>query len=119
MEVPFDRWTAPREWVRRQGSPVVRALLPRGFDCALLVLEVGSECAGSRPLLLPEPKLLDDSAVPLDVLGLEIVEQPAALPDQHHESAPRMMVLGVGLEMLRQVIDPFAEDRDLDLGRAR
>src|SRR5262249_18861153 len=97
-----------------------RALPPSGFVSLRASLwGAGSESDGSRPLLLPEAKLLDDPPVPLHVLGLQIGEQPPALSDQHHESAPRMMVLRVRLEVLRQVVDPFAEDRDLDLGRAR
>src|SRR5207244_6069966 len=52
------------------------------------------------------------------VLGLEIAEAAAALADEHHESAPGMMVLGVGLEVLRQIPDPLAQNGDLDLRRS-
>ena len=72
--------------------------------------------------LLPEgfvpldTKLLDENAVTLEVLLLQVVEQTPALTDELHESLPRVMVLGVGLEMLGQVADALAQDCHLHLG---
>jgi len=64
----------------------------------------------------PEPELGDNRPVPFDVGPLQIVQQPATLPDQLEQPAPRVVVVGVRLEVVGEVIDPFAEDRDLDFG---
>src|SRR5207253_6843097 len=45
------------------------------------------------------------------------VEQTPAPADEHEESAPGMMILCVGFEMLCQVVDAFAEDGDLHFRR--
>jgi hypothetical protein len=71
---------------------------------------------GSRPSP-PEPELGDDRPVAFDVGALQVVQQPATLPDQLQQAAPRIVVMGVRLEMVGEVIDPFAEDGDLDFGR--
>ena len=70
---------------------------------------------GSRPSP-PEPELGDNRPVALDVGPLQIVQQPAALPDQLEQPAPRIVVVGVRFQMVGEVVDPFAEDCDLDLG---
>jgi hypothetical protein len=71
---------------------------------------------GARPSP-PEPELGDDSPVALDVGALQVVQQPATLADELEQPAPRVVVVGVRLEVVGEVIDPFAEDCDLDLGR--
>ena len=70
---------------------------------------------GSRPSP-PEPELGDDGPVAFDVGALQVVQQPAPLADQLQQPAARIVVMGVRLEMVGEVIDPFAEDCDLDLG---
>jgi len=72
---------------------------------------------GSRPSP-PEPELGDDRPVPVDVGPLQIVQQPPPLADQLEQPAPRVVVMGVRFQMVGEVIDPFAEDCDLDLGRS-
>src|ERR1700752_644465 len=72
-----------------------------------------------RPALLTDVETLDQVGVPLRVFVFEVVEQPPALADQHQQSAARMMILGVGLEMLGQVVDALAENRDLNFRRSR
>ena len=57
--------------------------------------------------------------VTLDVVVLHVVEKAAAAPDEHHEASPGMMVVLVDLQVLGQVSDSFAQQSDLDLGRAR
>src|SRR5690349_10811528 len=73
--------------------------------------------AWGRSSLLPETQLPDQVEITLLVLAAEIIQQRAALVDQHQKAAPAVVVLGVALEMLGQVGDAFGEDRDLDLGR--
>jgi len=70
---------------------------------------------GSRPSP-PEPELGDDRSVSVDVCPLQIVQQAAPLADQLEQPAPRIVVVGVRFQMVGEVIDPFAEDCDLDLG---
>ena len=70
---------------------------------------------GSRPSP-PEPELGDNRPVALDVGPLQIVEQPAPLSDQLEQPAPRIVVVGVRFQMVGEVVDPFTEEGDLDLG---
>ncbi len=62
--------------------------------------------------------LLEQRLVTRFVPLLEVVEQRAARRDQLQEATTRMVVLHVGLEMVRQVVDAFRQDRDLNLRRA-
>src|SRR5215475_14067715 len=55
------------------------------------------------------------SAVTLGIFPLEILDQPPPLADQHEQAPPRMMVLGVLLEVLRESVDALAQDGDLNL----
>src|SRR5690349_16615359 len=70
------------------------------------------------PPSAPETQARDDRSVPFDVLPPQIVQQPAALADQHEEPTPGVMVLGVGLQVVGEIRDALAEQRDLYLGRA-
>ena len=65
-----------------------------------------------------QPELGDQGSVALDVLALEVLEEPAAAPDHLQQPAPGGVVVLVGLEVLRQLGDPCGEHRDLDVGRA-
>src|SRR5512143_1300525 len=67
--------------------------------------------------LLAEAELLDHCPVALDFRRLQIVEKPSPLSHHPEQPAATVMVALVDLEMLRQVLDPFGEKRDLDLGR--
>src|SRR2546423_1882855 len=64
--------------------------------------------------LLADAEPLDQLCVAIAVFAFEVIEQPAPLTDQLQQSAPRMMILDVRLEVLGQVADAFAEQRDLD-----
>src|ERR1035438_1230639 len=65
------------------------------------------------------PEALDQGGVALLALLLEVVQQAAALADHDHETAAAVVVLGVGLEVLGEVVDALGENRDLHLGRTR
>src|SRR5262249_47891431 len=67
--------------------------------------------------LFPDVQALNQIGVALRVLCLEIVEQSAPAADEHQEPTPRMVILCVGFEMLRQVTDALAQNGDLDFGR--
>jgi len=69
-------------------------------------------------VLAPDPEALDERAVPVDVGGLQVLEQAATLSDQQQQAAPAVVVVLVGLEVLGQVRDALAQQCDLDLGAA-
>jgi hypothetical protein len=69
--------------------------------------------------LLAQAKAINNLAVPIRVTPVEIVQEPPALVDHHDQPPPRRMVLNVGLEVRRQVVDPLAQKRNLHFGRAR
>ena len=73
-----------------------------------------SGCVSKRLLSDSEP--LNEIGVAIGILAFQIVEQASALPDQLEEAAARVMVFRVGLEMFGEVVDPFAQERDLHLG---
>src|SRR5262245_32262742 len=72
---------------------------------------------GGNQQSLADPEPFRESPISLRVFLAEIFEEPAALADQHEKPAPRVMVLLVSLEVIRQPVDPLGEERDLDLGR--
>src|SRR5688500_13202139 len=76
----------------------------------------GSSC---RPPLSPEAELRNKRAITLEIVPLEVVQEPPTLPHQHQETAPRMVILLVRLQMRRKVVDSACEQRDLHLRRAR
>src|SRR5271165_6444567 len=63
--------------------------------------------------LLAYAELADDFAIAVGVVRLEVVKQAAALAHQHQQAAARTMVFRVGLEVLGQLANALAEDRDL------
>lgn len=69
--------------------------------------------------LLTDAELLNDDLVTIGVVRLEVVEQAAAPADHHEQATPRRVVLAVGSEVLRQLVDPFAEDGNLHFRTAR
>src|SRR5688500_8540113 len=75
----------------------------------------GAAACGTR--LRGETQPLDQVAVLVRVLALQIVEQLAALAHHHEEPAARMEVFDVSLEMLGEAVDPLGEERDLHFGR--
>ena len=70
------------------------------------------------PTLPPDPQTLDQGSILRHVLAADVVEQPFPLPDHLEKPAPGVVILAVGLEVLRQVVDAPSEQRDLDFGRA-
>src|SRR6187200_1762630 len=67
--------------------------------------------------LAPETELLDEGPIALEVLALQVVEEPPPAADELQQPAPRVVVLRVRPEVLRQLVDAAREHRDLDLGR--
>src|SRR4051794_33171184 len=67
--------------------------------------------------LFAKTELRDEIDVALLVFFAEIIQQGATLVDQHQQAATRMIVLRVGLEVAREIVDALGEDRDLDFRR--
>src|SRR5689334_23817522 len=61
---------------------------------------------------------LDERLVTRFVRLLQIVQKRTARRHELQEPAARMIVLHVALEMVRQVVDAFRQDRNLNLRRA-
>jgi hypothetical protein len=61
-----------------------------------------------------QAELLDDSPIPLTVRVLEVQEEAAALADDPKQPHAGMVVLGVGLEMLGELVDALGKKSDLD-----
>jgi hypothetical protein len=64
--------------------------------------------------LLADAEFRDDRLIALGIVFLQVVEQATPLADQHEKAAARAVVFLVRLEVLRQLANPFAEQRDLD-----
>ncbi len=65
--------------------------------------------------LAPDAELGNEGSIPFNVLRTQVVEQPTAAPDHHHEPAPRVMVATVHFEVFREVSDTPGEQRNLHL----
>src|SRR5690606_28440949 len=72
---------------------------------------------GPEEGLLADAQALDRGAVARHVLALEVVEQPAAAPDELEEPTPAVVVLVVGLEVVGELVDAGGQQGDLDLRR--
>ncbi len=68
--------------------------------------------------LLADAEFRNDRLIALGIVFLQIVEQATPLADQHEKAAARAVVFLVRLEVLRQLANAFAEQRDLDFRAA-
>ena len=68
--------------------------------------------------LLSQAQLLDQSAVGLDVLFLQISQQTSALTNHQQQAAVGVVVVAVQLQVLVEVVDALGQQRDLNLGGA-
>src|SRR5690606_21965798 len=68
--------------------------------------------------LAAKAELLDQRAVAVLVLLLDVVEKRTALRHELQETTTGMVVLRVGLEVLGQIVDPLGQNGDLHLGGA-
>jgi hypothetical protein len=65
-------------------------------------------------LLLADAEFRDDRLIALGIVFLEVVEQATPLADQHEKAAARAVVFLVRLEVLRQLPNALAQQRDLN-----
>src|SRR5215212_3842665 len=84
---------------------------------------LGGARSNFHPLFRPErrlpaePQLLDEGSVSLEVCPLQVVQEPPPASDELQEAAARVVVVLVRPQMLRQLVDPARQHRDLDLRR--
>jgi hypothetical protein len=71
---------------------------------------------GVIAVLVTEPQFLNDLAVRLHVRPPQIVQQSATLAYHLQEAAATVVVFAVITEMIREVVDAFCQDRNLNLG---
>src|SRR3954470_10046123 len=69
--------------------------------------------------LLTQAERAHDFAIALDIGALQVIEKPTTLSHELQQAAARVVVLLVHLEVLGQVLDALAEQRNLNLGRTR
>ena len=93
----------------RQGSWVYRGTGPTGAISRQTVTTVCHEVSSAT-----QPQLGDEASISLHVLTSEVVEETTPLADHHQEPTPTVMVVLVLTEMLGEMVDPLAEQGDLD-----
>src|SRR6185295_9784242 len=72
----------------------------------------GERGSGWGPRSPANPEFLGHGTVALGVLLAKVLEQPAALADQHEQAAPGVMVLLVGLEVVGEAVDALGQEGD-------
>ena len=83
-------------------------------------MESGSGCGrrpkrqAKGPRLLAEAEPCDDFAVAVHVFVVQVAELAAPLANKHQETTSRVVIVLVRLQVRRQVLDPFGQDRYLD-----
>ena len=88
-------------------------------------MESGSGCGrrskrqAKGPRLLAEAEPCDDFAVAIDVFVVEVAKLTAPLADEHQKTTACVVIVLVRLQVRRQVLDPFGQDRNLDFRGAR
>jgi len=70
-------------------------------------------------MLFPYTELVYDLTVTVQIAFLQVIQMTAPLTNHFQETPPRMMVLFVRLQMLRQVANATAQDRNLNFRGAR
>ena len=66
----------------------------------------------------PQTELCDQSSVALDVIGAQVIEQPAPTTDELQQPSAGVVVLLMGLKVFGEVLDAGAQLSDLNLGRS-
>src|SRR5262249_45543284 len=69
--------------------------------------------------LFAETEFLNNGLIAVGIVCLEVVQQATPLADQHEKTAARTVVFLVRFEVLRQLPNTLAQQRDLDFRTAR
>src|SRR3954447_7848751 len=95
-------------------SPITAVRRVASGSTAMLI-----SCLSSSARLPAQAQLLDECPLALQIVPLQVIQQPPPPADQLEQAAPGMVVVLVHLEVLGELADPRREKGDLDLGRAR
>jgi hypothetical protein len=68
--------------------------------------------------LIPQAQFLDDLPVTVDIRALQVIEEAATLSDHLEEATTTVVILFVGAEVLRQIVDALREQRNLNASRS-
>jgi hypothetical protein len=68
--------------------------------------------------LIPQAQFLDDLPVTVDIRALQVIEEAATLSDHLEEATATVVILLVGAEVVRQIVDALGEQRNLNASRA-
>src|SRR5688572_2047591 len=71
-----------------------------------------------RTSLFPQAQTVDQLAIGVRIVSLEVVEQLAPAADHPQQPPTRVVVLDMGLEVLGEIRDTRGEQRDLNLRRS-
>lgn len=67
--------------------------------------------------LATQAKLIDQLAISIYIAAFQVIEQFPALTNHLKQSLTRVMIVRVYLEMFRELVDAFGQQRDLDFDR--
>src|SRR5437867_3431505 len=107
---PIPRRTAPPACRATRPASRLRVLPPTSNVCVCI-----NGCLLSRPDFA-NAEFLHQGAVLYHVLVAQITFQPPALADEQREPSPRMEILFVGSQVIRNLCDAGLHDRDLHFG---
>ncbi len=65
--------------------------------------------------LLSEAQLINHHSITIDLVLFEVVQKPSPLSHQFEQALPGVMIPFVSLKMFGQILDPLAEQGDLNL----
>ena len=97
-------------WRTMTAPSACLASLPVSIERRLAAAERDALCVN---VALADTQSLDQLGVAIGVVRSQVVEQAAALPDELEQPAARVVILGVRLEVIREVGDAVAQDGDL------
>src|SRR3970040_964739 len=81
---------------------------PEGF------LGVLASWRWTRFSLFAKAQTVEERGIALHVVLFQVIQQATPVPDELQQSAAGRVVLGMGLEMFRQVCDPLGDEGDLN-----
>src|SRR3712207_3135957 len=71
-----------------------------------------------RSWLATQAELADEGAVALEVVALQVLQEPPTTADHDQQAATRVVVVAVLPHVVRELVDAVREQRDLNRRRA-
>jgi hypothetical protein len=69
--------------------------------------------------LTPQAQSIEDHPISQGIAGFQIIQKRPSLAYHLQQASPGVVILTVYLQVFIQIVDPFSEESDLNLGRAR